>query len=127
MVSVVKSVGVLRTLWFSKRSLGRLGPEEEFVQAWESCSIKVHSIKRWIFVTLFWTVLVALMLLRNNFVVVAEQKRIWPGAFYGSTAEMLTIVALGILVCAALYTACAFYEGALERRKEARNRVRPEN
>ena len=125
-VSVVKSISVLRTLWFSKRgSLGQSGPEEEFVQAWESCSNRVQSMKRWIFVTLFWTVLVALMLLRNNFVIVAEQKRIWPGAFYGFTAEMLAIVALGILVCAVLYTACVFYEGALERRKESWNSVRP--
>jgi hypothetical protein len=60
------------------------------------------------------------MQLRNNFLVVTEQKRLWPGALYGSTAEMLTIFALGIVVCAVLYTACAFYEGALERRKESR-------
>lgn len=125
-VSVVKSSSVLRTLWFSKRgSLRPSSPEDEFVQAWESCSNKVHSIKRWIFVTLFWTVLVALMLLRNNFVIVSEQKRLWPGAFYGSTAEMLTIFALGIFVCTVLYMACAFYEGALERRKESRSSVRP--
>lgn len=125
-VSVVKSSSVLRTLWFSKRgSLRPSSPEGNFVQAWESCSNKVQSIKRWIFVTLFWTVLVAAMLLRNNFLIVTEQKRLWPGAFYGSTAEMLTIFALGILVCAVLYTACAFYEGALERRKESRNNVRP--
>lgn len=126
-VSVVKSSRVLRTLWFSKRgSLQPSSPDAEFVQAWESCSNKVHSIKRWIFVTLFCTVLVAVMLLRNNFLVVTEQKRLWPAAFYGSTAEMLTIFALGIFVCAVLYMACAVYEGALERRKESRDSVRRE-
>jgi hypothetical protein len=122
----VKSSTVLRTLWFSKRgSLRASTPEHEFVQVWESCSNKVRSIKRWIFVALFWTILVAVTLLRNNFLVVTEQKRLWPGAFYGSTAEMLTIFALGILVCAVLYTVCAFYEGALERRQESRKSVHP--
>jgi hypothetical protein len=126
-VSLVKSSSVLRTLWLSKRSssLRPSSPEDEFVRAWEMCSNKVQSIKRWVFVTLFWTVLVAVMLLRNNLLILTEQKRLWPGAFFGSTVEMLTIFALGILVCAVLYTACAFYEGALLRKRESWNSARP--
>ena len=119
-VSLVKSSSVLRTLWLSRRgSLRPSSPEREFVQAWESCSNKVQSIKRWAFATLFWTVLVAAMLLRNNLLIVTEQKSLWPGAFFGATVEMLTILALGIQVCAVLYTACALYEGALLRRRQS--------
>ena len=124
-VSLVKSASVLRTLWPSKHcSLRPSSAENEFAQAWETCSNVVQAIKRWVFVTLFWTVLVAAMLLRNNLMILVEQKMFWPGAFFGSTVGMLTIFALSILVCALLYTACAFYEGALLRRRESWNCAR---
>ena len=52
-VSLVKSASVLRTLWLSKHgSLQESSTEDEFVLAWERCSNKVQSIKRWAFVTL---------------------------------------------------------------------------
>jgi hypothetical protein len=124
-VSAVKSSSILQFLWFSKRnSLRPSSPENEFVQAWESCSNKVQSIKRWTIVSLFWTVFVSAMLLRINFLMVVEQKRFWLGAFYGYTVEILTIFALGILVCAVLYTECAFCEEALLRRRESWRRSR---
>ena len=124
-LSLVKSARLLRILWLSKRgSLRPSSPEDEFVFAWERCSSEIHSIKCWGLVTLFWTVLVAAMLLRNNLVILAAQKRFFPGTFFGSIVEMLTIFALGILVCAVLYTACAFYEGALLRRRESWNKAR---
>jgi len=129
-VSLVKSASVLRTLWLSKHgSLQQSNTEDEFVLAWERCSNKVRSIKRWVFVTLFWTVLVAAMLLRNEFIFFTEQKMFWTGAFFVPTIEVLTIFVLGILVCAVLYTACALYEGALLRRRESWNcaRSRTEN
>jgi hypothetical protein len=93
------------------------------VLAWERCSNKVQSIKRWVFVTLFWTVLVAAMLLRNDFIVFTQQKMFWSGAFFVPAIEDLTIFVLGILVCSVLYTTCALYEGALLRRREAWNRA----
>ena len=124
-VSLVKSSSVLRTFWLSKR--GSLRPstfEDEFVLAWERCLNKVQSIKRWVFVTLFWTVLVVAMLLRANLLILTAQKRLWPGEFFGSMVEVLTIFALGIFVCAVLYTTCAFYEAALLRRRELWNSAR---
>jgi hypothetical protein len=48
-----------------------------------------------------------------------EEKRLLPGAFFGSTVELLTIFSLSIFVCAVLYTACAVYDGALSRRRES--------
>ena len=124
-VSLVKSASVLRILWLSKPgSLQPSSTESEFVLAWERCSNKVQSIKRWVFVTLFWTVLVAAVPLRDNFMYFAEQKMLWPGAFFISMVETLTIFVIGILVCAALYTTCAIYEGALLRRRESWNQVR---
>jgi len=124
-VSLVKSASVLRTLWLSKDgSLLQSSTEDEFALAWERCSNKVQSIKRWVFVTLFWTVLVAAMLLRNDFIFFTQQKMFWSGAFFVPAIEDLTIFVLGILVCSVLYTTCALYEGALLRRREAWNRAR---
>jgi hypothetical protein len=120
-VSLVKSAGVLRTLWLSKRnSLQLSGTEDEFALAWERCSNKVQSIKRWVFVTLFWTVLVTAMLLREEFIFFTEQKMFWTGALFAPTVEVRTIFVLGILVCAVLYTVCVVYEGALLRRRASR-------
>lgn len=120
-VSLVKSASVLRTLWLSKHgSLQQSSTDDEFMLAWERCSNKVRSIKRWVFVTLFWTVLVAAVLLRKEFVFFTEQKMFWTGAFFVPTVEVLTVSVLGILVCAVLYTECALFEGALSRRRESR-------
>ena len=124
-VSLVKSANVLRALWLSQHgSLKQSSAEDEFVLAWERCSNKVQSIKRWVFVTLFWTVLVAAILLRKDLTFFTEQKMFWTAAFFGSTVEVLTVFVLGILVCAVLYTICALYEGALLRRRESWNRAR---
>ena len=95
--------------------------------AWEKASSNVHSMRRLVSVTLFWTVLVATMLVRNTLIILVEEKAFGPAAFIGTLAEVLTLFALSILVCAVLYTACAFYEGALLRRREswsyARSRI----
>ena len=127
-VSLVKSASVLRTLWLSKHgSLHQSSTEDEFVVAWERCSNKVQSIKRWVFVTLFWIFLVAATLLRNEFIFFTEQKMFWTGAIFAPTVEVLTIFVLGILICAVLYTVCAFYEGALLRRRKSWNRAPAQN
>jgi len=125
-VSIVRSVSVLRILWSS--SHGSLQPsrsEDEFVLAWDRCSSKVQSIKRWVFVTLFWTVLVAAMLLRTEFIFFTEQKVFWTGAFFVPTIDVLTVFVLGIPVATVLYTACALYEAALLRRRESWDGARP--
>ncbi|HKV79912.1 MAG TPA: hypothetical protein VJP02_17315 [Candidatus Sulfotelmatobacter sp.] len=127
-VSFVKSASMLRTLWLSKHSsLQQSSAEHEFMAAWERCSNKVQSIKRWVFVTLFWTVLVAATLLRNEFMYFTEQKIFWTGAFFVPTAEVLTTFALGMLVCAVLYTVCALFDGALLRKRESWNSARSGN
>jgi hypothetical protein len=123
-MSLVKFAIMLRPLWLSKRgSLHQSSTEDEFVPTWERCSNKVQSVKRWVFITLFWIFLVAATLLRNEFIFFTEQKMFWTGAIFVPTIEVLTIVVLAVLVCAVLYTVCAFYEGALVRRKESWNRA----
>ena len=118
--SLVKSARVVHILWLSKRSsLKKSSTEGEFALAWERCSNKVQSVKRWVFVTLLWTVLVAAMLLRREFMFFIAQKMFWSGAFFQPTAEVLTVFVLGILVCAALYTTCTLCEGALLGRRES--------
>ncbi|HTS36651.1 MAG TPA: hypothetical protein VMH04_13335 [Candidatus Solibacter sp.] len=115
-VSLVKSASVLRALYFSK-PLRQPNTDEEFVLAWDRCSNKVHSVKRWVIVTVFWTILVTAMLLRDEFVFLTEQKALWSGALLFPTVEVLTVFVFGILVCAALYTVCAVLEGALCKQK----------
>jgi hypothetical protein len=112
-MSLVKSARVVHVLWLSKRgSLQKSSTEGEFVLAWEGCSNKVQSVKRWVFV-------VAAMLLRREFMFFMAQKMFWSGAFFQPTVEVLTVFVLGILVCAALYTICAVCEGALLGRRES--------
>ena len=119
-MSLVKSARVVHILWLSKRgSLQKSSTEDEFALAWERCSNKVQWVKRWVFVTLLWAVLVAAMLLRREFMFFMAQKMFWSGAFFQPTAEVLTVFVLGILICAALYTICAFCEGAMLGRRES--------
>jgi len=56
-------------------------------------------MKRLVFITLLWTVLVASLLLRNVLIRIVEQKAFWPAAVGGSLAEVTTAFTLGILVC----------------------------
>ena len=85
---------------------------------------KIQSIKRLVSLTLLWTVFVAAMLLRSVLIRIVEQKAFWPAAVGGSLAEVTTPFTFGILVCAVLYAACAFYEGALLRSREKWTRAR---
>jgi hypothetical protein len=124
-VSLMKSVSVLRMLWSFTLDSGRTtSSEDEFLYAWETCSNRIQSMQRLIFITLFWTILVATLLLRNTLTLIVEQKVVGPAALGGGVVEVLTVFALGILACAVLYSACAFYEGALLRRRESWNHAR---
>ena len=53
---------------------------------------------------------------------IVEQKAFGTAALGGGIVEVLTVFALGILVCAVLYTACALNEGMLLRKRTTRNR-----
>jgi hypothetical protein len=117
-ISVVKSASVLRILWYSRRgSLLSPSSDDEFLLAWETCSNKIQSIKNLVYITLLWTVLVAVLLLRSTFMRLVEQKVFGPAVFSGNIAEVLTVLAIGIIVSAVLYAACSFYEGVLLHRK----------
>ena len=124
-VSLVKSVKLLRLLWsFTHGSIRTTGREDEFLHAWARCSNEIQSIKRLVFISLFWTILVATFFLRGTLIQIVEQKSFGPAALGGGIVEVLTVFALGILMCAVLYTACAFYEGALFRSRESWNQAR---
>jgi hypothetical protein len=81
-------------------------------------------MRRLVFITLLWTALVATLLLRTSLIQIAEQKAFGPGALIGSIVEVLSVFALGILVCTVLYGACTLCEGALLRRRESWNHTR---
>jgi hypothetical protein len=116
--SLVKSVALLRQFrFFTHGSVRGLRSENDSRQAWETSSNRIQSIKRSVFVTLLLTILVAALLLRAALVRAVEQKTFGPAALSASIAEVLTMFALGIFVCAVLYAACALFEGMLLRRK----------
>ena len=118
-ISLVKYAGLLRQFWsFTHGSLQGSRSENESRQAWEACSNRIQSTKRLVFITLLLTVLVSALLLRATLMRIVEQKTFGPAALGGGIAEVLTVFALGILVCAVLYTVCALHEGMLLRRKE---------
>jgi hypothetical protein len=95
--------------------------EKEFLHAWETCSAKIKSMKRLVFFTLLLSVLVAVQLLRVTLMQIVALKTFEVAAFAGGVAEVLTVFALGILTCTALYAGCGLYEGILLRRRAAWN------
>jgi hypothetical protein len=123
-ISLVKYAGLLRQFWsLTSGSLQESRSENESRYTWEACSNRIQSIKRLVFVTLLLTVLVSAFLLRATLMRIVEQKAFGPAALGGGIVEVLTVFALGILVCAVLYTACALYEGMLLRGRTTRNRL----
>ncbi len=121
-ISLFKSARLLPQLWSFTRGSPRVsGSENESQYAWETSSNKIQSIKRLVFVTLLLTVLVSALLLRATLMRIVEQKAFGPAALGGGIVEVLTMFALGILVCTVLYAACALYEGML-RGRTTRNR-----
>ena len=75
-----------------------------FLYRWEMCSTRVASLKRLALLTLLLTVFVFVSLMANLLAKVGEAKIVGAGFLAGSIAESLAPFALGILVCAVLYT-----------------------
>ncbi len=121
-ISFVRILHVLRQLWsFTHGSVLMRSGENEFLYAWETCSAKIQSMKRLVFFTLLLSVLVAVYRLRTTLTQLVAQKAFGVGAFGGTVVEVLTLFALGILVCALLYAPCGLCEGMLLRRRAAWN------
>lgn len=117
-ISLAKFAAVLRILW-SLRNPSFRPPESEgdVLYSWETCSNKIQSMKRLIFVTLFVTILLAAVSLRDSLVELAVQKAFGIAFVSGGIMEALTMFVLGIFVCTAIYAACALCEGALAHRR----------
>lgn len=117
-ISLVKSAAVLRLLRSLPRGSRRVPRiEDEPLYAWETCSNKIQSMRRLVFVTLFLTVLISAQLLRASLMQLVAQKAFGIAAVNGDIVEVLTMFVLGTLVCTVIYSACALYEGALSRRR----------
>jgi hypothetical protein len=118
--SAVKSASILRQLLpFTSSSLRAPKGEHHFLRAWEKCSNRIQSMKRIVIITLLLSVLTAVYLSLEYLGDFVTQKIFFPGAFFGSMIEVLSVFALGILSCTVIYIACAFLEGALLRRMES--------
>jgi hypothetical protein len=88
-----------------------------FLYLWELCAARVASLKRLALLTFLLTVSVFVTLMANLLAQVGTDKIVGTGFLAGRIAESLAPLALGILVCAALYATCGFFEGVLQRRR----------
>ena len=68
-------------------------------------------------VTLFVTILLAAVCLRDGLMELAVQKAFGIAFVSGGIVEVLTMFVLGIFVCTVIYAACALCEGALSHRR----------
>jgi hypothetical protein len=123
-MSILRLGGLIRQLWWpradsSKHSsaAGRSGPEFRPLGAWDACSYKIEAMKRSVLLTFLLSVLVAADQTRTMLSTFADQKVTGPAAFCGGMTEVLTVFAVGILVCAAIYAVSTFCEGVLARRR----------
>lgn len=116
-ISLAKFAAVLRLLWSLRNASVRL-PESEgdVLYSWETCSNKIQSMKRLVFVTLFVTILLAAVCFRDGLMELAVQKAFGIAFVSGGIVEVLNMFVLGVFVCTVIYAACALCEGALSRR-----------
>lgn len=122
--SLVRLIGIVRFLWFSRPSLGFRTNHEEFWPKWRRWSNSSQSIKRLVFLTILITVLAAAFVLKTDLVLVIEQKAYSGSPIFSAIVEALDVFTVGIIASAILYGVYALCEGALLRRMASWNRSR---
>lgn len=94
--------------------------ESEMVHSWDVCLAKVHSMKRSIMLTGLLSVLVASREVGTIFTVLSYNRSLDIRGVSSGMSAVLMLFTLGVLVCAAMYAVCSFYEGVLIRRRLSR-------
>jgi hypothetical protein len=88
-----------------------------FYLLWETCWMKVSSLKRLARLTLISTIFIFAWLAAIGFTEVSYSKVIGIGALSGGFAELFVLLTNGMAVCLVLYITSGFYEAALTKRK----------
>lgn len=118
LMSLVKSVGVMRQLWsFTRDSIESDRRVNQPLHILRQCGNKIQSMRRLAVFTLLLSVLVATEFLGSNLNLIVEQKSFGPAALGGIVIEVLAVFGFGILVCTVLYGSSALLEGVLQRRR----------
>ena len=123
--AAVRATRVMWFLWRSSRdrkthshrpdSSPKPGPES--TNALDVFSIKVTSLRRMAIFTFFVSLLVLLYEIERILLGMSVERATGNAALAGATSEALTVFALRMLVCTALYGAFALLEELLARRK----------
>jgi len=120
----LRSASVVRTLWRTRKpdaSDGSPRAETKSLKDLQLCSTKVASLKRAAVLTFILSFLALLDGSIRVLMAISTEKTIGLVALAGSASEILVMFALGISVCAALYTAFSVFEGILSRREAKRD------
>ncbi len=123
--AAVRAARVMWFLWRSSRDrkTHSYGPDSspkpgsESINALDTFSIKVTSLRRMAIFTFFVSLLVLLDGMKRILLGMSVERAIAYAALGGAMSEALTVFALGMLVCTALYGAFALLEELLAGRK----------
>ena len=88
-----------------------------FYVLWETCWMKVSSLKRLARVTLISSIFIFAWLAAIDFTEVSYSKVIGIGALSGGFAELFVLLKTGMAICLVFYITSGFYEAALTKRK----------
>ena len=118
MVLVVFSVRVIKLL----RGLRNLrkarklpSPATVADSLWAECYTNAHSFKEISALTFFASLLNATWLIANVFLSVRAEKQANIGYVLARVGDGLSYLALGLIICIALYSAAMFFQAALRR------------
>lgn len=120
-LSIVRLASLIRQLWLLRQDspgkaeraldttdLNQAELERNFFTRWDSCSVRIQSMKRSVVLTFLLSLLAAADQTRALLVSTAVEKITAFAAIAGGLAEALEMLVLGILVCAVIYAAADF-------------------
>ncbi len=111
----VRVIKLLRGLRYLRRARKRPNPATVADSLWAECYAKAHSFKEISTLTFFASLLNATWLIANVFLSVRVEKEANLGYVLARVGEDLSYLALGLIICIALYSAAMFFQAALRR------------
>ena len=111
----VRVIKLLRGLRNLRRAEKRPNPAIVADSLWEECYAIAHSFKEISALTFFASLLNATWLIANVFLSVKAEKQANLGYVLARVGDGLSYLALGLIICIALYSAAMFFQAALRR------------
>jgi hypothetical protein len=111
----VRIINLIRGLRNLRRAQQRPNPATVADSLWAECYAKAHSFKEISVLTLFASLLNTTWLVANVFLSARAEKQANIGYVLARVGDGLSYLALGLIVCIALYSAAMFFQAALRR------------